>query len=109
MSREVLKMKKNFFCSMCIGAVLTTGLVLMPLVEYNSSRYIGRDTGYMVNFSLDEKTVDAEFFGKEVQADTAAAEAFVKKLSPLVSFVPAPWRAAAAALYEGIRYIEDGR
>ena len=71
-----------FMSSMIITIAVTTGLLLMPFAEYNSSRFMTEKPERMTEISFEEDTVTVGIFGERLSVQTKPVK------DRLIPFVP---------------------
>ena len=71
-----------FISSMIITITVTTGFLLMPFAEYNSSRFMTEKPERMTEISFDEDALTVGIFGERLSVETKPAKDVVKPFLP---------------------------
>ena len=97
---------KYFLCSAIITITLTTGALLMPFAEYNSSRYMTAEVQKMSEISFDEQAVSVGVFGEKISVKTSdISSAF----NILVPFLPNEIKLSAELVQLVAEYIGEAQ
>lgn len=71
-----------FISSMIITITVTTGALLMPFAEYNSSRFMTEKPEKMAEISFEEDALTVGFFGERLSVETNPAKDVLKPFLP---------------------------
>ncbi len=71
-----------FISSMIITITVTTGALLMPFAEYNSSRFMTEKPEKMAEISFEEDALTVGIFGERLSVETKPAKDVLKPFLP---------------------------
>lgn len=71
-----------FISSMIITMTVTTGALLMPFAEYNSSRFMTEKPEKMTEISFEEDALTVGIFGERLTVEARPAKDVVKPFLP---------------------------
>ena len=97
---------KYFLSAVIITVTVTTGALLMPFAEYNSSPYMTAEMQKMSEISFDEETVTVGVFGEKLSVKTDDLSSFFRSLAP---FLPNEIKLSAELVQLLAEYIGEAR
>ena len=75
---------KYFLSAVIITVTVTTGALLMPFAEYNSSRYMTAEMQKMSEISFDEEAVTVGMFGEKISVKTNDLSSIFRTVVPFL-------------------------
>ena len=97
---------KYFLCSAIITITLTTGALLMPFAEYNSSRYMTADMQKMSELSFDQEALTVGMFGEKMTLKTSTLSKAIDAITP---FLPNELKLSAELVQYVAEYIGEAQ
>lgn len=95
---------KYFLSAMIITVTVTTGALLMPFAEYNSSRFMTAELEKMGEISFDEEAVSVGFFGEKLSVKTDELSDVLTTAAP---FLPNEIKLSAELVHLLAEYIGE--
>lgn len=97
---------KYFLASVIITMTITTGALLMPFAEYNSSRYMTDEMQKMSEISFNEDAVTVGLFGEKVTVKTDILTTVSKTITP---FLPNEIKLSVKIIQTLAKYIGEAQ
>ena len=97
---------KYFLSAVIITVTVTTGAMLMPFAEYNSSRYMTDEIQKLSEISFDEEAVTVGVFGEKISVKTSDVSSVFSALAP---FLPNEIKLSAELVQLAAEYIGEAQ